>query len=129
MKRRIGWRISGIGGILVASLLFGSSSVAAQDSVYEVVSPLGRSTVKIVPSSPRLSSLEGKKIGLVWNVFTNGDILANALAELLNKRFEHIDSVRLPSGKGLKWGSYPELSIKDVIKEAKIDALISTVGG
>ena len=112
-----------------ASLLFGSGSVAAQDSVYEVVSPLGRSTVKIVSPSPRLSSLEGKKIGLVWNVFTNGDILANALAELLNKRFEHVESVRIPSGKGLKWGSYPDPSIKDVIKEAKIDALISTVGG
>jgi hypothetical protein len=129
MERRISWWLLGIGVFLGVSLLSGGGSVAAKDGVYEVVSPLGKSTVKIVPPSPRLSSLEGKKIGFVWNVFENGDTLANALADLLGKRFKHIESVKLPSGKGLKWGSYPEPSIKDVIKEAKVDALISTVGG
>jgi hypothetical protein len=104
-------------------------SAASRDIVYEAVSPLGRSTVKMTPTSPRLSSLEGKKIGFVWNLFTNGDVLSDTLADLLTRRFRHLETIKLASGKGLKWGSYPESSIKDVVKEAEIDALISTVGG
>jgi hypothetical protein len=73
--------------------------------------------------------LEGKKIGFVWHVFANGDVLANAFADLLSKRFKNLESVKLPSGKGLKWSDYPDPSIKDVVKAAKVDALIATVGG
>jgi len=126
MEKRISWWLIGV--FMVVSLWVGGGSVAAKDGDYEVVSPLGKSTVKVVSPAPRLKSLEGKKIGLIWNVFANGDVLATALGDLLSKRFK-LETVKLPSGKGLKWGSYPEPSIKDVIKEAKIDALIATVGG
>ena len=103
--------------------------MAATEGVYEVISPLGKSTVKVIPPAPRLSTLEGKKIGLVWNVFMNGDVLSNAFADLLKKRFKQIETVKLPSGKGLKWGDYPDPSIKDLLKENKIDAVIASVGG
>jgi len=114
---------------LTACYLVWGASVAAKNGTYEVVSPLGRSTAKIVPLTPRLSTLEGKKIGFVWHVFANGDVLANAFADLLSKRFKSLESVKLPSGKGLKWSDYPDPSIKDVVKAAKVDALIATVGG
>lgn len=130
-EEAMGKRISGwlIGVFLTACLLAGGTSVAAKNGTYEVVSPLGRSTAKIVPLTPRLSTLEGKKIGFVWHVFANGDVLANAFADLLSKRFKNLESVKLPSGKGLKWSDYPDPSIKDVVKAAKVDALIATVGG
>jgi len=127
MGKGISWWLIGI--FLTACLLAGGASVAAKDGTYEVVSPLGRSTVKIIPPAPRLTTLEGKRIGFVWNVFMNGDVLASAFADLLSKRFKNIESVKLPSGKGLKWSDYPDPSIKDVVKEAKVDALIATVGG
>jgi len=105
------------------------SEVFAEEGKYEVVSPLGRSVVKRIPLSSRIPTLEGKKIGLVWTVFANGDVLANAFADLLAKRFKGTEFVKLPPGKGLVWGNYPEPSIRDVVKEAKVDAVIVTVGG
>ena len=126
MNRGLILRLCGV--FLVSGILAGDDLVSAKDGDYEVVSPLGKSTVKVVPPAPRLTSLEGKKIGLIWNEFANGDVLATTLGDLLSKRLR-LEMVKLPSGKGLKWGSYPEPSIKDVVKEAKIDAMIATVGG
>jgi hypothetical protein len=126
MKRSFVFWLCGV--FLVSGILAGADLASAKDGDYQVVSPMGNSTMKVVSPAPRLTSLQGKKIGLIWNVFTNGDVLANALGDLLSKRFRS-ETVRLPSGKGLNWGSYPEPSIKEVVKEAKIDALIAAVGG
>jgi hypothetical protein len=106
-----------------------NSSMAAQDGSYKVVSPLGRSVVRSFPLSPRLSALEGKRIGFVWNLFANGDVLADALAELLGKRFKRLESIRLPSGKGLRWGNHPDPTLGEVVRESGVDAMIATAGG
>ena len=103
--------------------------MAAHDSLYHVVSPVGKSAVRFFPLVQRLSTLEGKRIGFVWNLFANGDVLAEALAELLGRRFKGLESVRLPSGKGLRWGNYPDPSIGEIAREAGIDAIIATAGG
>jgi hypothetical protein len=97
--------------------------------IYEVVSPLGKSTVTAVPLSPRLPDLEGKHIGFVWNLFANGDILADALAELLLRRFKQMEFTRLPSGKGRTWAAYPDPSLAEVVRESGVDAVIALVGG
>ncbi|HVN96355.1 MAG TPA: hypothetical protein VMT62_08000 [Syntrophorhabdaceae bacterium] len=127
MRKRTSYWL--VGAITVVSLVMAGVSAAASDGMYEVVSPLGKSMVKVIAPAPRLSTLEGKKIGLIWNAFTNGDVLAEAFANLLKKRFGQIETVNLPSGKGLSWGDYPDPSIKDIVKEAKVDAVIVTVGG
>jgi hypothetical protein len=103
--------------------------LASQDGFYEVVSPVGKSAVHVFPLSPRLSTLEGRKIGFVWNLFANGDVLADALADHLARRFKGLETVRLPSGKELRWGDYPDPSIREVVRESGIDALIATAGG
>ena len=90
-----------------------------------VAEPLGR---KISPASP-LAGLEGKKIGFMWTIYTNGDLLADALMDLLHKRFVDLQTVKLPAGKAQRWGEYPDHSIEEVIEEAGVDAVVVTVGG
>lgn len=41
--------------------------------------------------APRPGSLDGKKVGLVFNLKTGGDILLTRTAELLKERFKDID--------------------------------------
>jgi len=97
--------------------------------VYEVVRPLGKSFMKDISPAHPLPQLEGKRIALIWTIFTNGDVLADALVDLLDKRFKDIETVKLPAGKGVEWGDYPDESIEDVVREAGVDAAIVMVGG
>jgi len=104
--------------------------VAEKKGLYKVVSPLGRSTTKKGVISPRLPDLKGKKIGFVWVGFVNGDILIDALENLLFKRFEGLKFVKLPSGKTQSWGAHPiDETLGALAKENKVDAVIVSVGG
>ena len=109
-----------------------SSAATLVKPAYEVVSPLGEPAAglgdgKIAPAP--LGDLNGKKIGLVWTAFTNGDVILEAFMDLLNKRFEGLEFVKLPNSKGGDWGGHPDESVIDVAKEAGIDAAILAVGG
>jgi hypothetical protein len=99
------------------------------DKLYEVASPVGRPVTRKISPAPPLADLEGKKIGFMWTIYTNGDILADAFMGLLSKRFKSIQTVKLPAGKGQRWGEYPDQSIEDVVREAGVDGVIVTVGG
>jgi hypothetical protein len=104
-------------------------SFAEKGALYRVVSPLGSPTIASVPYAPPLSGFDGKKIGFVWNLFTNGEILADTFAGLLKERFDHMHFVRLPSGKFGKWGEYPHEDRPEVVKNSGVDAVIALVGG
>ncbi len=97
--------------------------------VYEIVSPLAKKTTGTIPLVSSLANLEGKTIGLMWTLYTNGDVLANMLKDLLGKRFKNLEFVELPPGKGRQWGNYPDnATIGEVVKESGVDALIVTMG-
>ena len=97
--------------------------------VYEIVSPLAQKTNGTIPSVSPLANLDGKKIGLMWTLYTNGDVLANMVKDLLVKRFKNLKFVALPPGKGRQWGNYPDnQTIGEVVKESGVDALIVTMG-
>jgi hypothetical protein len=96
--------------------------------LYEVVRPLGKATLKkVVPAEP-LAGLDGKKIGFVWTIFTNGDLLVDVLADALQKRYKNLKTVKLMPGKAAKWGDYPDESIREVVRDAGVDAVIVTIG-
>ncbi len=105
------------------------------EPLYEVVSPLGeaqtttRQGKEKIPSAPPLARLQGKKIGLIWTVFTNGDILLEALADWIAKRYPGLECVKLMPGRNAKWGDYPDLSLPEYAREQGIDAAIVTAGG
>jgi hypothetical protein len=98
------------------------------EKLYEVVGPLGKSAPKKITPAHPLSQLHGKRIALIWTIFSNGDLLADTLMDLLHNRFKDIETVKLPAGKNAKWGDYPDESIEDVVKEAGVDAAVITVG-
>jgi hypothetical protein len=104
---------------------------------YEVVSPVGEQSrpqsrteagPKYVPSAAPLNTLAGKKIGLVWTNFRNGDVLLEALADLLGRRFGTAEFLKLPSGRTLRWGDHPDESIASLAREHGIDAAIVAPG-
>lgn len=100
-----------------------------KEPLYEVVSPLGQPVAKPVPCARPLDNLQGKKIGFVWNIFTNGDVLADSFTGLMRERFDDMKFVKLPSSKRGKWGEYPGPDFQDVVREAEVDAVIALVGG
>ena len=57
---------------------------------YDVVSPLGdandaKESVRQAASAAALTDLKGKRLGLCWTAFTNGDIVLRAFQEHLGK--------------------------------------------
>ena len=96
--------------------------------MYEVVSPAGKPAVQEILQTTSGLDLAGKKIGLVRIPFPNGDTLLETLAGLIGERFEGTEFVKLPSGRNLGWGDYPDDSLTDIVKEAGIDAAMVAVG-
>lgn len=47
-------------------------------------------TEKIPHFAPRVDSLDGKRIGFLWNSKPNGDFYLNRVAELLGKRYKAV---------------------------------------
>ena len=96
--------------------------------MYEVVSPAGKPAVKGIAQSGSGLELSGKKVGLVRIPFPNGDVLLEKLAELIGGRFDGMEFVKLPSGRTLNWGDYPDDSLTDIARESGIDAAMVAVG-
>ena len=96
--------------------------------VYEVVSPLGKRVTERISSAPAISSLEGKKIGFIWTMFANGNVLNEAFMDLMGKRFKSIELIKLPPGKNKPWGDRPDKNVGTVVKEAGVDGVVVTMG-
>ena len=73
---------------------------------YEVVSPAGDprdaagSTKKTIGAAP-LGELRGKKLGLIWTEFYNGDTVLRAFRQHLSARFPDLQFVEMAPGRGL----------------------------
>jgi hypothetical protein len=98
-------------------------------ATFEALSPVAEPLSRNISPAAPLAELEGKKIGFMWTIYTNGDLLADALGDLLRKRFKGLQTVKLPAGKAQRWGEYPDHSIDEVVKDAGVDAVVVTVGG
>ncbi len=53
----------------------------------EVLNPEGTIVEKGTKLAPRLKTLDGKRIGLVWNGKPNGDVLLKEVGKLIKERF------------------------------------------
>ena len=61
--------------------------------MYSVVSPIGESTVKMISMTPRLNTLAGKTVCMVWNRAFKADIALPAIAEQLKQIYPDIKIV------------------------------------
>jgi hypothetical protein len=69
------------------------TTAPAAEPVYKVMSPLGESTAKTTAMAPRLDTLDGKTVCLVWNYAFKADITLPAIAEELKKKYPGIKIV------------------------------------
>ena len=100
---------------------------------YEVVSPVGDSrdasaVEKKTFSAAPLDSLKGKKLGLVWTEFYNGDTTLRAFREHLGKRYPDLEFVEMAPGRGLRWGDHPQASIGALAREHGIHGAVVAAG-
>ena len=63
------------------------------EPVYSVVSPLGDPTVEMITMAPRLDTLAGKTVCLVWNQAFQADITLPAIAEALKEKYPGIQII------------------------------------
>jgi hypothetical protein len=102
----------------------------ATEPVFEIVSPLGEdlSRAKAIEPAKPLAALTAQRIGLIWTEFTNGNVLLEAFEALLSKRFPGLSFVRLAPGKKSNWGGSPDPTLRDYVREERLDAAIITAG-
>lgn len=87
----------------------------AQYKEYEVVSPLGEPVVETISMAPRLSTLEGKTIGEIWNGGFRGDETFPIIERLLRKRY--------PRVKFIPYSEFPLITIASLHPEHKEETL------
>jgi len=66
-----------------------------EDFVLKTVDPTGIGTEKGRNYAPRLHSLDGKRMGLVWNTKPNGDVLLDEVGKILTERYPTLKVVPL----------------------------------
>ena len=103
------------------------------DPVYEVLSPIGDaqdasvSNRKAFGAAP-LESLDGKKLGLIWTEFANGDTALRAFRQHLTARYPGLELIEMEPGRGRRWGDHPDASIAELARENGIDGAIVAAG-
>lgn len=126
----------------VAVFLFVAGSpqdtVASEPSAepeYKVVSPIGGSAVKTTTMAPRMDTLDGKTVCMVWNNAFHSDLTLPVIGEALKKQYRGVKIVPytdmpdafLPEPPGTPKNESEAL--KAVFKEKGCNAVISGNGG
>jgi hypothetical protein len=105
------------------------------EPVYNVVSPLGDSTVKKSVMAPRLNTLEGKTVGMVWNHSFKADITFPAIEASLKQQYPGIKIIPYTEfdaairAAGDKISSPQAKTIQTMLKQKYLNAVISGNGG
>ena len=70
-----------------------AAAAPSAEPVYQVVSPLGESTVKMTTMAPRLDTLAGKTVCMVWNNAFKSDVTLPVIGEELKKQYPGVKIV------------------------------------
>jgi hypothetical protein len=76
--------------VAVGSPQDAAASEPSAEPVFKVVSPVGENTVTATTMAPRLDTLAGKTICMVWNHSFKADVTLPAIAEALTKQYPGI---------------------------------------
>ena len=100
--------------------------------IYEAVCPVGEYVGEARPIAPRLSDLNGKTVGEVWNGMFRGDATFPILRELLKKRYPDIKFIpytEFPSFLPMVNIDAAATALRETLLRSGCDAVISGVGG
>lgn len=70
-----------------------AASETSAEPVYKVVSPIGESTIKMATMAPRMDTLAGKTVCMVWNNAFKSDVTLPAIGEALKKQYPGVKIV------------------------------------
>ncbi len=112
-----------------------SASGPSAEPAYKVVSPIGESTVEMATMAPRMDTLAGKTVCMVWNNAFKADVTFPAIGEALKKQYQDVKIVPytempaafLPEPPGAPRKESEVLQA--VFKEKGCNAVISGNGG
>ncbi len=99
------------------------------ETQYDVFWPRGSRRQRGLKLAPRLGSLQGKRVGLVWDYLFRGDEVYRVLMEGLKARFPDIEFINWEVFGNLH-GSDERRLIAELpgrLKELKVDAVISAM--
>jgi len=95
--------------------------------IYRVVWPRGTRMVQATDVAPRLSTLEGKTIGQLWDDLFRGDEIFPILEEELARRFPGVRFVRYDTFGSTHGRDEQRVlaELPDKLKRLEVDAVIS----
>ncbi len=139
LSRREMLKLSGAaaaGSLLGAKMIVGDIAAAEQNrqqaTKYDVVTPLGQSTVKLVRPNAPIADLKGKTIGFIdveFGGYRSQEFMRDVEA-LCQEKIPGVKVVELPSNVDGVWHSRPiDGTSGQVAKAAKVDAVIVGIGG
>jgi hypothetical protein len=101
------------GVLALVALLAAPMPAAADEKVqdWQLVNPMGAMKVTPIKLAPRITTLEGKTIGLKWNQKPNGNILLDRVAELLKEKY--------PTAKIIKFYEVEPTTVPQTANEAQ----------
>jgi hypothetical protein len=94
MKRRWYKYFAAMTGIMACLTLPVLASAKEALQTWELVNPAGVIKTTPIKIAARINSLEGKTIGLKWNMKPNGNIFLDRVAELLKEKFPSVKIVK-----------------------------------
>lgn len=116
-----------------------SNSISRQEFLktpeLKVVSPQGETTVEEITMAPRLDTLDGKTICLIWNSAFKSNVTLSVIAESLKNKYPTAKVIPFtqmpPSSKAPAPGAtHPEqVALVEALKQKGCDAVISGNGG
>ena len=112
-----------------------SASGPSAEPTYKVVSPIGESTVEMATMAPRMDTLAGKTVCMVWNNAFKADVTFPAIGEALKKQYQDVKIIPytempeafLPEPPGAP--RKESEALQAVFKEKGCNAVISGNGG
>ena len=97
---------------------------------YEVVWPKSSLAVRTRPLAERLDTLEGKRVGFLWDFLFRGHELFPVIEKELQKRFAGIEVVGYDAFGNTHGGDEAEViaALPNRLRDRRIDAIVSGVG-
>lgn len=111
------------------------AAAPSAEPVYKVVSPVGESTVKMTAMAPRMDTLAGKTLCMVWNSAFKSDVTLPVIGETLKKQYPDVKIVPYTDMPDAFLPEPPENprkqseALQALYNEKGCDAVISGNGG
>lgn len=97
---------------------------------YSVLWPRGERDTAVSPLAPRLSTLAGKKVALLWDYIFKGDYVMNELADRLKERYPGVEFLHWDEIGNIHGPNEREIvaGLGAKLKSLKVDAAFTGMG-